>query len=151
MSRYSRWSVYDKTELIAYTNKKLQTEQKYICVSRPRRFGKSISAKMLEAYYSRGCDSEELFKNYKIAKCDSFKKHLNQYDVIALNMQEFLSKSNSMDAMLSRVKKLVMRDIKKTYPDVDYFDDTPYFLEKFRLKLFLLKKMEFKRRRNPVK
>lgn len=114
----------DKTELIAYTNKKLHTEQKYICVSRPRRFGKSISAKMLEAYYSRGCDSEKLFENYKIAQCESFKKHLNQYDVITLNMQEFLSRSKTMDEMISRIKKLVMRDIKKAYPDVDYFDDT---------------------------
>lgn len=56
----------DKTELIAYTNKKLQTEQKYICVSRPRRFGKSMTVNMLEAYYSRGCDSEELFKTIRL-------------------------------------------------------------------------------------
>ena len=58
----------DKTELIKYTNKVLFGEQKYICVSRPRRFGKSMAANMLTAYYSCGCDSREMFSKYKIAK-----------------------------------------------------------------------------------
>ncbi|MBQ2117351.1 MAG: AAA family ATPase [Lachnospiraceae bacterium] len=114
----------DKTMLIEFTNKMLNTMQQNICVSRPRRFGKSMTVDMLEAYYNRGCDSKELFRNYKISKCDSFEKHLNKYDVITLNMQEFLSRSKSMDEMILRVKKLVMRDIKKIYPDIDYFDDT---------------------------
>lgn len=57
----------DKTELITLTNKAINTEQNCICVSRPRRFGKSMAANMLAAYYGRGCDSSELFKPYKIA------------------------------------------------------------------------------------
>ena len=72
----------DKTELMLYTNKVLRTEQKYICVSRPRRFGKSMAANMLTAYYSRGCDSRGMFSKYKIAKADSFEKYLNKYNVI---------------------------------------------------------------------
>ena len=67
----------DKTMLIEYTNKRLNTMQQNICISRPRRFGKSMAVDMLEAYYSFGCNSEELFKNYKIAQCKSFEKHLN--------------------------------------------------------------------------
>lgn len=114
----------DKTMLIEYTNKRLNTMQQNICVSRPRRFGKSTAVNMLTAYYSRGCDSESLFKKYKIAKSEIFKKNLYQYDMITLNMQEFLSRSKTMDEMVSRIKKLVMRDIKKAYPNVDYFDDT---------------------------
>ena len=118
-------SVYiDKTGMIYDANKLLCTNQKYLCVSRPRRFGKSITASMLVAYYSRGCDSKDLFQHLKIAKSDSFQKHLNQYDVISLNMQEFLSRSKSMGEMLERIGKLVMREIKKEYPDIDYFDDT---------------------------
>ena len=58
----------DKTELLTYTNSVLQTLQKYICISRPRRFGKSITASMIAAYYSRGCDSREMFQGLKIAK-----------------------------------------------------------------------------------
>lgn len=113
----------DKTELLCYTNEALGTPQRFLCISRPRRFGKSITASMLTAYYSRGCDSEELFQNLKIAKSDSFKTHLNRYDVIFLNMQEFLSRSKSMKEMLARIRKIVMRDIKKEYPDIDFFDD----------------------------
>lgn len=64
----------DKTNLIAHTNKLVSTEQKFICVSRPRRFGKSMTLKMLAAYYSRGCDSADLFKERKIAGGETFKK-----------------------------------------------------------------------------
>ena len=78
----------DKTGLIAKTNQYLNTEQQYICVSRPRRFGKSMALKMLAAYYSRGCDSGELFAGYKIAQDNTFKEYLNQYDVICLNASE---------------------------------------------------------------
>ena len=80
----------DKTGLITYTNKCLSTEQKFICVSRPRRFGKSMALKMLAAYYSCGCDSRQLFAGLKIEKDSAFEEHLNQYDVIFLNMQQFL-------------------------------------------------------------
>lgn len=80
----------DKTGLIAYTNKCLNTRDQYICVSRPRRFGKSMTLEMLAAYYSCGCDSRKLFAGYKIEIDDTFEEHLNQYDVIYLNMQQFL-------------------------------------------------------------
>ena len=56
----------DKSGLISYTNSVLNTKQKNLCVSRPRRFGKSMAADMLVAYYSKGCDSEELFTGLKI-------------------------------------------------------------------------------------
>ena len=86
----------DKTGLIEYTNKVLNTMECNICVSRPRRFGKSMTANMLAAYYSRGCDSRKLFAPYKIAKSESFEKYLNRYDVVFLNIQEFLSQSSKI-------------------------------------------------------
>lgn len=67
----------DKTELIKYTNLVLKTEQKFVCVSRPRRFGKSMAANMLAAYYGRNVDSSNLFKDLKIREDASFLKHLN--------------------------------------------------------------------------
>ena len=90
----------DKTGLIKYTNKVMNTLQKYICVSRPRRFGKSIAANMLAAYYSRGCDSKELFSAFEIAGDEAFQKNLNQYDVLFLNMQEFLSRSEDVTQLV---------------------------------------------------
>ena len=58
-------------------------------ITRPRRFGKSMAANMLVAYYSKGCDSKELFENFKIADDSSFKEHLNKYNVFKINVQEF--------------------------------------------------------------
>ena len=114
----------DKTGLIRYTNEVIKTSQKYICISRPRRFGKSMAANMLVAYYSRECDSKNLFKGLKIEKSQDFKKHLNKYDVIFLNMQEFLSHTESMSEMLGLLKKSVLWDLLKKYPDIQYFDST---------------------------
>lgn len=113
-----------KTGLIKYTNEVLHTAQKYICVSRPRHFGKSTAANMLAAYYSRGCDSGELFSKYEIAENEGFRTNLNQYDTIFLNMQEFLSRSSNVKGLIGRIRKIVLRDLKKAYPDVEYFDDT---------------------------
>ena len=112
----------DKTGLITYTNSILQTSQKCICISRPRRFGKSITASMLTAYYSCGCDSEQLFSGRKIAEAENFKTHLNQYNVIFLNMQEFLSQSENMDQMIRLIRRTVLWEILEDYPDFRYFD-----------------------------
>ena len=81
----------DKTGLIEEINKVLDTMNGYICNSRPRRFGKSYAANMLTAYYSKGCDSEKMFSDLEIAKAPDFKKHLNKYDVIHIDIQWFLA------------------------------------------------------------
>lgn len=120
----TRSEIYvDKTGLIACTNKCLNTEQKYICVSRPRRFGKSMALKMLAAYYSCGCDSAELFKGYCIERDEHFKEHLNRYDVIYLNMQQFLigAKEQELTEYLERV---VIADIRKIYGELFSEEET---------------------------
>ena len=114
----------DKTGLIGYTNHVLNTMQQNLCVSRPRRFGKSMAADMLTAYYSRGCDSRELFQGLKISEDKDFEKYLNQYDTIFLNMQEFLSQSKDIYDMLQLLKKSVLWDLLEEYPDYRYFDET---------------------------
>lgn len=101
----------DKTELIKYTNKVINTEQQYVCVSRPRRFGKSMAANMLVAYYSRGCDSKEMFNNYKISQADSFAKHLNKYNVIHINMVKYLSEAKNVEEMIKFIEEDIISDI----------------------------------------
>ena len=83
-----------KTELLKFTNSVLCGEQKDICVSRPRRFGKSMTANMLVAYYSKGCESKELFDGLKLAEEQDYEEHLNKYNVIHINMIDFLSRVN---------------------------------------------------------
>ena len=70
----------DKTELIKHTNELMDTLQRFICISRPRRFGKSIAANMLAAYYTKGCDSSEIFDRYNISKAENYRDFLNQYN-----------------------------------------------------------------------
>ena len=103
----------DKTEMIRLTNEIINTEQQYVCISRPRRFGKSMAANMLVAYYSRGCDSRELFKNYKIANDASFEQHLNHYNVIHINMALFANKKDSMKENLEYLQGKLLRELKK--------------------------------------
>ena len=114
----------DKTGLLNYTNRVINTLQGYLCVSRPRRFGKSVTATMLAAYYSCECDSKELFAPFEIAKSPDFETYLNQYDTIFLNMQEFLSQSQDMDDMLALIRKSVLWELLEKYPAYRYFDNT---------------------------
>lgn len=105
----------DKTGLISYTNKSLGTNQKLICISRPRRFGKSTTANMLAAYYDKTCDSSELFNGFKIAGASSYKTHINKYNVIFLNMQRFLSRAESADKLVGYLQKTVLNEIRMAY------------------------------------
>ena len=113
----------DKTGLIEKTNAALNTRQKFMCVSRPRRFGKSMAADMLAAYYARGEDSAELFESLKISKAESYEKHRNQYDVIKVNMQEFLSMTHSMDEMLVMLQKYLIFDLMDHFETVRFRDE----------------------------
>ena len=112
----------DKTGLIEYTNSVMNTEQKYICVSRPRRFGKSMAVGMLSAYYGSGEDTSELFKNYKIAASPTYEKYRNRYEVICLNMQEFLSRNKKIKEMLDFLQRKLVWELKDKFPDINYFD-----------------------------
>lgn len=107
----------DKTGLIEHTNACLNTKQKYICVSRPRRFGKSMALEMLAAYYSRGCDSKDLFRGLTIRKKKTFRKYLNQYDVIYLNMQHFLIRAKNQ-RMTAYLEQVVLEELRETYGEL---------------------------------
>ncbi len=104
----------DKTGLIACTNEYLNTRDHYLCVSRPRRFGKSMTLEMLAAYYSCGCDSRELFAGFKIAQYKDFEKHLNQYDVIYLNMQQFLIRAKKQE-VTQYLEQAVLEELREVY------------------------------------
>ena len=104
----------DKTGLIACTNDCLSTEQKFICVSRPRRFGKSMALKMLAAYYSCGCDSRDLFQGLKIEEDPAFGEHLNQYDVIYLDIARFLTGAKGVP-VTECIEKKVLEEVYDEY------------------------------------
>ena len=109
----------DKSQLISFTNERINTEQKNICVSRPRRFGKSINLAMLAAYYSKGCDSKELFDGLDVVKDKKYYEHLNKYHVIYINMQEFLSDSENIDDMISLLKQSIIIDLEDEFQNIN--------------------------------
>ena len=108
----------DKTGLIEYTNSVLNTTNAYICNSRPRRFGKSYAANMLAAYYSKGADSEQMFSGLRISKDTDFKKHLNKYDVIHIDIQWFLANCDDADNVVKYVTEAVLDELREVYPSV---------------------------------
>ena len=108
----------DKTGLIEYTNSVLDTTNALICNSRPRRFGKSYAANMLAAYYSKGADSEKMFSGLEISKKADFRKHLNQYDVIHIDIQWFLANCDEADSVVAFITKSVLDELREIYPGV---------------------------------
>ena len=111
----------DKTEMISYINSVVNTEQCYVCVSRPRRFGKTIAANMLAAYYGKG-DSRSLFANRKIAEYENWDRYINLFDVVRVVMTDFIKEKKDVGIALKEMQELVVRNLKKQYPEVDYYD-----------------------------
>lgn len=105
----------DKSGLISYVNDVINTEQRFICVSRPRRFGKSMAANMLAAYYSCDCDSRELFDKLKIKNCGTYESHLNKYDTIYLNIPKFLNKADDLKRLGNYVESVLVEELKKHF------------------------------------
>lgn len=107
----------DKTGLLKYTNKVINTLQGYICNSRPRRFGKSVTANMLAAYYSRGCDSKEMFSGYDIAKSSEFMSNLNKYDVIHFDAQWCLEPAGGSKNLVSYITNSILDELRVYYSE----------------------------------
>lgn len=108
----------DKSELIKLTNSFLDTSDRHICISRPRRFGKSMAANMLTAYYSRGCDSKELFNGLKISEADCFEEHLNKYNVIRLDMRTFAEEAGNAADMKELITEDLLYELGEEYPEI---------------------------------
>lgn len=108
----------DKSGIIEYCNRRIQTRQKYICVSRPRRFGKSMTADMLAAYYDESCDSDPQFESLEISSRDDYKKYLNRYHVLHINMQTFLSEADSVKSLLDNLQADLTDELKNEFGSI---------------------------------
>ena len=108
----------DKTGLIAVVNKTLFSEQSMSCVTRCRRFGKSMAAKMLCAYYDDSCDSRSLFAGLEAERGESFEKHLNKYPVLYIDMTSFITRFKGYDNIVSHIDREVRTEVQTTFPDI---------------------------------
>lgn len=122
----------DKSQLIERTNQLIGTRQKYVCISRPRRFGKTTGLEMLAAYYGKGKDASCLFNDLKVAKSPFYLKHLNQYDCVTINMQDILSEvkyklskeqlpePSIVPHLIEHLTHGLVADFKECYPNAAY-------------------------------
>ena len=112
-------SIYvDKTGLIEKLNEILCTNDNCIAVSHARRFGKSQAANLIEAYYSVGCDSKDIFSKYEIVQADDFEKHLNTYNVIHIDVSSFSDYAGA--DVVDMITKRLLKDFRIEYPSIDY-------------------------------
>ena len=109
----------DKTGLISLMNDRVGGDECLVCVSRPRRFGKSYAAKMLTAYYDCSCDSHELFDNRRIAENESYEEYINNYNVICLDISGFISVAKREKTSLSDIPARVAKVIKDEVLEID--------------------------------
>lgn len=116
----------DQSGILHFTNDRIGKRKRYLCVSRPRRFGKSLTAEMLTAYYDRSCDSGSLFQGLEIAKDDSYAGNLNQYDVFSINVQQFLRGAGEPDQLVPYMESQLLQELQCMYgklfdlKEVDY-------------------------------
>ncbi len=123
----------DKSALISVVNKTLFTEGRFLCVTRCRRFGKSMAAKMLNAYYDQSCDSRCLFEDLEIANDPDFGKHLNKYPVIYLDISDFVTECKD-DSIVKKIQQAILLDVHETYPEVLLREDESLMAYLFRVK-----------------
>ena len=107
----------DKTDMIDFFNGVIETEQRYVCVSRPRRFGKSIAANMLAAYFEKGSDSRSLFEGRKLSEYDNWDKNMNKYDVIRIDIAGICAKEGLPEKALDYIETGILTELDKEYGD----------------------------------
>jgi hypothetical protein len=114
----------DKTSFIHEIIPRIETTQKYICITRPRRFGKTIMANMIASFFSKGYDSKELFDRLEISKKEEYSKNINQYHVIFISFNKISSRCKNYEQYIERIEKYLKKDLLKTFPDLDIgFED----------------------------
>ena len=122
----------DKSGLLNILNRNLGSENRFMCISRPRRFGKSVAAEMAYAYYDRNSDSRNLFEGLEITKSPDYEKHLNKYPTIFIDWNTFANIPDN--DKLKEAQKSVIADLKKSYDILEEKDSLGKALAEINLK-----------------
>ena len=109
----------DKSLIIERLNKLIGKRSKYLCITRPRRFGKTSVADMVAAYYSKAVDSKDIFDNLNISKVNSYEENLNKYNVINISFNKMPDSGKTYDNYINMIKQSLISDIVKYYPNIN--------------------------------
>lgn len=108
----------DKSLIIEKVNDRIHTKNRYLCITKPRRFGKTSVLNMLGAYYGKTCPSASIFDSLLIGKCSSYAAHLNQYNIIHLSLNCLPDSGNSYNDYIALIKGTITDDIEELYPEL---------------------------------
>ncbi len=136
----------DKSLIIEELNERINTTQGYVCITRPRRFGKSSIVEMLGSYYTKTIDSSDMFDNLKISDCDNYSENLNKYNVIKIDFSELPNEICKYEEYINMIKSTIIRDIKNIYKDIntDEVENIPRLLEETNDKfIFIFDEWDF--------
>lgn len=118
MLRNDRYFV-DKSAMIEKVSERIKTKNRYLCITKPRRFGKTSALNMLGAYYGKAYPSDALFEGLDISKSKSYASHLNKYNIINISMNGLPETGNTYADYLELVVESIKDDIKEAYPELE--------------------------------
>ena len=113
----------DKTGILGFLNKWIDTDARYVCVSRARRFGKTVAARTIEAYYDNSCDSHGLFEPYAVAQTPLYETHINKYEVIGIDVLTFLQRGENPKTFIDRIVVAVLSDVREKWPNINHLNE----------------------------
>ena len=115
--------VESSEEVVIRDNGGYGKDNRYICITRPRRFGKTLAASMIAAFFGKGKDSRAVFEKLKIGSCKKFEEHINRHNVIYISFNQMPDECTTYIQYISRIKKILRDDLKKAFPDTEISDD----------------------------
>ncbi|MDD5814748.1 MAG: AAA family ATPase [Bacteroidales bacterium] len=113
----------DKSELLLFVDSRFAKEDRNLCVSRPRRFGKSVTTNMIAAFYSCGCNSRHLFSRFKVAQTEGWDQHLNSCNVIRVDIQAFWNRVSDKMHLVDKITSALIYEMRQEFPNVQIDND----------------------------
>ena len=116
---YSSPYFVDKSGMLEELIPRIETGMNYICITRPRRFGKTVMANMIASFFSGECHAEKVFDSLRIASCGRYRENIGKYDVIFISMNELPRRCDSYEDYIGRIEDRLLRDLRAAYPGAD--------------------------------
>ncbi|MCQ2208194.1 MAG: AAA family ATPase, partial [Paludibacteraceae bacterium] len=112
----------DKSLILAELNKIAETDHDFVCMSRPRRFGKSMAGNMISAYYSKGCDTRDIFAKMILGQVPGFDKNLNKFNVIKLDLNGLYQTAVTKDLLIAEIDETLREEFVQQFPSISFKD-----------------------------
>lgn len=113
----------DKTQILEELFPLVREGNNYICLTRPRRFGKTVMANMIAAFFSGACDAENVFESLHIAQADDYRKYLNQYQVIHISFNDLPKRCTTYEQYVGRIEQRLLMDLKQEYQGIEISEE----------------------------